>query len=444
MRVVLALALMALLASGCVGFRPANVALEPETGRPYTFQPASRPGPVGDVYLYLAFSGGGTRAAAFAYGVLEELRDTQIGASGEPRRLLDEVDAISGVSGGSFTAAYYGLFGERTFEDFEARFLRKNVQGALLLQALRPKNLLRLLTPYLNRSELAAQYYDRTLFDGATFGDLHAAAGPTIYINATDLSRGFRFTFVPGQFNLICSDLEAFPVSRAVAASSAVPVLLSPVTLQNFAGRCAFQAPEWMAQALKSRTSDPRRYQAAQALASYMNAKERPYIHLVDGGISDNLGMRALLESVSAAGGVESASAYSRIALPDRIAVIIVDAETDPDPGIDLSAAAPSFAALMNSVSGSQIRRYNFETLVLTDSALRAWARELSTAERRVKTHLIDVSFDDFDDAGERSYFKRLPTSFSLSDQQVERLREAGRRLVRESEEFQALLRELQ
>ena len=78
----------------------------------------------GNVLLLLAFSGGGTRAAAFSYGVLQELRDTVYGPNGS-MRLLDEVDGISSVSGGSFTAAYYGLFGDQLFEDYEQTFLKK-------------------------------------------------------------------------------------------------------------------------------------------------------------------------------------------------------------------------------------------------------------------------------------------------------------------------------
>ena len=58
----------------------------------------------GDTTVYLAFSGGGTRAAAVSYGVMQELRDTLIEAKGEQVRLLDEVDTISSVSGGSFTS----------------------------------------------------------------------------------------------------------------------------------------------------------------------------------------------------------------------------------------------------------------------------------------------------------------------------------------------------
>lgn len=78
--------------------------------------------PVNDdeLFVVLAFSGGGTRSAAFAYGVLEKLRDSPISVHGQARRLLDEVDVITSVSGGSFTAAYYGLFGERIFEDFDS------------------------------------------------------------------------------------------------------------------------------------------------------------------------------------------------------------------------------------------------------------------------------------------------------------------------------------
>jgi NTE family protein len=79
-----------------------------------------------ELFVILAFSGGGTRAAAFSYGVLEALRDTQVTIGGQQRRLLDEVDVITSVSGGSYTAAYYGLFGERIFEDFKEKFLYRD------------------------------------------------------------------------------------------------------------------------------------------------------------------------------------------------------------------------------------------------------------------------------------------------------------------------------
>jgi NTE family protein len=142
------------------------------------------------VWLFLAFSGGGTRAAAFSYGVLEELRDTRYSRNGSERRLLDEVDVISSVSGGSFTAAYYGLFGDRIFDDYQDVFLKKNVQKVLINGLLNPLNWFRFMGQGFDRTEMAIDYYDRQIFQGGTFGDMAARPGPQIQINATDLSIG--------------------------------------------------------------------------------------------------------------------------------------------------------------------------------------------------------------------------------------------------------------
>ena len=97
---------------------------------------------------------------------------------GQSRRLLDEVDLISSVSGGSFTAAYYGLYGDRIFRDFETDFLRRPVERDLFLQLFRPRNWVRLASPYFNRSRVAAEYYDEHLFRGATFADLERRPDP--------------------------------------------------------------------------------------------------------------------------------------------------------------------------------------------------------------------------------------------------------------------------
>ena len=393
--------------------------------------------------MLLAFSGGGTRAAAFAYGVLEELRDTEVLVAGERKQLIDEIDTISGVSGGSFPAAYYGLFGDRIFEEFEARFLRRNVQLAILLQALRPFNLLRLTTASLSRSDLAAQYYNEKVFDGATFADLARTKGPRVYINTTDLSGGYRFTFSQEQFDTICSDLDEFSIARAVAASSAVPGLLSPVTLKNYAGSCGQVVPDELHEALETRVSDPRRYRVAEQILSYLDSTKKPYIHLVDGGISDNLGLRASLELLSLAGGAEALVQRYYRSVPEHLLVIIVNAERDADPGIDQSYASPSLTSLMSSVSGAQIRRYNFETILLMRHAARDAAAALSRPGHPVSSNVVEVDFTLFEEEDERNYFRLLPTSFSLADEQIDRLRGAGRQLLRDSPEFQDFLRRL-
>ncbi|MGA3117366.1 MAG: patatin-like phospholipase family protein [Syntrophobacteraceae bacterium] len=113
-----------IVTSGCAHY-PINQPLkqvDPQVG--YRGKNLINPEQDNQLLLMLTFSGGGTRAAAFSYGVLETLRDTTVSIRGRQRRLLDEVDWISGVSGGSFTAAYYGLFRDRIFEDFESKFLK--------------------------------------------------------------------------------------------------------------------------------------------------------------------------------------------------------------------------------------------------------------------------------------------------------------------------------
>ena len=142
-----------------------------------------------ELSLAVAFSGGGTRAAALAYGVMQELRDTRVRLQGTERSLLEAVNVISSVSGGSFTSAYYGLYGNRLFEDFEARFLRRNIEGALLRSLFNP---LQWFSSH-DRTETAVSYYKENLFGEATFSDLIRKNAPLILINTSDLASGERF-----------------------------------------------------------------------------------------------------------------------------------------------------------------------------------------------------------------------------------------------------------
>ena len=116
--------------AGCAHW-PATPRLE-RAGEPgYRIDDNARSGRSDDLLVILAFSGGGTRAAALGYGVLEELRRTEVTVNGAKRRLLDEVDVISAVSGGTFPATYYALRGEKTFEEFETRVLSRNFESEL-------------------------------------------------------------------------------------------------------------------------------------------------------------------------------------------------------------------------------------------------------------------------------------------------------------------------
>jgi NTE family protein len=445
--VMLAIAvLVAVLAgAGCITGPTPNVPItqvDPQHGyRP--FDPAQNK-EAGRIWLILSFSGGGTRAAAYAYGVLEALRDIEIVEQGETIRLLDEVDTISGVSGGSFTAAYYGLFGDRIFYEFEDRFLRKNVQRRLILRALYPWNLLRLFTPLYSRSDMAAGFYHKHVFFESTFADLSAARGPRIHINATDLPSGTTVRFNQNGFDNICSDTDPLPIAYAVAASSAVPLLLSPITLKNYAGQCGMQLPPWFEKALESRATNPRGWRAATSAKIMMDRDKKKYIHLVDGGISDNLGLRMLFDRISAMGGIVDYLAEFDTEPPDHIVLIIVNAENAPDPKIDLSAKAPGTAASLNLVSGAQIRRYNFDSILLARQSISDYATALTTPGHSVKGWTVEVSFDLLPDEEEISYYKRIPTSFKLGDEEVDNLVAVGPRILADSVEFQSFLAELE
>lgn len=165
--------------------------------------------------------------------------------------LCDEIDHVTGVSGGRFTAAYLGLHGRGIFDDFEERFLRRDVQGAQILQLFTPWNWVLLASPFFERSDMIAHCYDRILFEGATFANRAARKGPLIQINATDLATGSPFSFIQDQFDFLCSDLSTYPISRTVAASSAVPGPMSPLTLRNLAGQCGFGPPPWIGKTIE-------------------------------------------------------------------------------------------------------------------------------------------------------------------------------------------------
>ncbi|WP_220124109.1 patatin-like phospholipase family protein [Enterobacter cloacae] len=279
--------------SGCSSFRPwVNVAQITEAQ-----QDDYRTGPV---VVAVTLSGGGARAAAFGLGVLKELKRTEFTLDGRPTTLLDEVSIVSGVSGGSILAAHYAAFGDQTLERFEPDFLLKPFESTLLKQVFYPNNLFNLTSPWFGRTHILAHRFDE-LYEGMTFGDVRKnPKAPSLLITATDLTTGAPFDFTPEQFSLICSDLNSVPLSFAVASSSAVPIILSPMTLRNFSDRCgkALFPPDGEA----SSSTDFRIQLLRQSTDGYLDAKARPYIHLVDGGVSDNLGIRLMIDRLMANG----------------------------------------------------------------------------------------------------------------------------------------------
>ncbi len=442
----LALLLPTLLLNGCAVYsRVNNDHIENEAvSRDWIYKLEMPIAHSGDTLFMLGFSGGGTRAAAFSYGVLEELRDTRIITPTGHYRLLDEVDSISSVSGGSFTAAYYGLFGDRIFDDYEQKFLKNNVQKILLNGILNPFNWWKMLTTGFDRTELAVDYYDNDIFEGKTFGDLKRAHGPYIQINATDLSLGSRFPFTQGFFDLLCADYDHFSIARAVAASSAVPVAFAPIVIKNY-DTCNIEFPAWFSATREQAKKDLRLAEIVKTIDSYVDKSKRRYIHLVDGGITDNLGVRALYDRVILLGSTRRAAGQLlKKNKVNKIVVLLVNAQTHASQPMEQSEDEPSVNEVIDAVTDAQLQRYNTESLILVENSLKKWATDLSTAKRIVKPYFIHIDFDSIADTKTRQLFNNIATSFSLPGHEVEDLVSTARALLRWHPVYQELVHDLQ
>lgn len=394
----------------------------------------------------VTLSGGGARAAAFGLGVLRELKDTRFNWQGRPTTLLDQVGLVSGVSGGSILAAHYAAFGDETLSRFEPDFLLDNVQANLFLRTLSPTWLYRLSSPWYGRSHVLAERLDR-LYQGRSFGDLRARPNaPDLLVMATDLTTGAPFEFTPEQFRLICSDLSQVPLSFAVAASSSVPILLTPMTLRNHAGQCG--VPGNTAAPVASSPDDSFRTRMLAAAASgYQDVHERPYVHLVDGGLADNLGVRSMLDRLLAGGSIRASFREAAPGSIHHLILIAVNSERDLADRIDRSDRVPSTGQMLDALLFGAGARDTQVTLAMLRDDMRRWQRELqqlrgvhdSPFAADVQMHVVSISLRDVTDPDLRRALLQVPTAFTIAPDDVLRLQEAGRMVLRQSPEFQQL-----
>lgn len=452
--------LLIFLIQGCAGHYHVNEELQkidPNSGLRFGQVAENVGGRSDELLVGLAFSGGGTRASAMSYGILEVLRDDTINVNGQQRRLLDEVDIISSVSGGSFTAAYFGLFGDRIFEDFEEKFLNQNVQGHLKGKLFQPWIWAKLSSPTYGRSELASEYYDKILFENKTFADIEARGGPLISVNASEFTLGMQFSFSQNQFDLLCSDLSAFPVSRAVAASSAVPGLFSDVTIHNYAGNCGYQIPDWAEAAVNDPDTTSVRHYLAKKYIQYLDHEKLPYIHLYDGGLTDNLGIQPLQRHLHLYGGAYNYFKETNREKTTRILLVVVNAQAGQMRKYSLVGSNIPLFDTIAGVSAIPLNQYSFISLSDLREKMKTLAINVAEdrcAERRnkgedvtdcddIKVYLAVVDFDNVKNDEKREKLKNIPTSFRLTPEQVDALRQAGKQLLQESDEYQQFLNEM-
>jgi len=312
---------------------------------------------------------------------------------------------------------------------------------------------------------LAADYYDEILFNGATFGDLDRGSGPFIMASATDISTGGRVVFNQTIFNVLCSDLNAVRLSRAAAASSAVPVVLSTVTLNNYGGTCNYTMPAWVR--MFTQSADPPR-PAARAIRelkeveAYADSVHRPYVHLVDGGVSDNVGMRSVLDALQLLEALHTAGLPTRLDQVKRIVVFVVNSLSSPPINWDQFEQGPGLVEVLIKATGTPIDHYSYEATEQLKDIEARWkmarhVRDLarcSTADKespvcaairppQAEIYAIDVSFAAVPDKAERDFLNQQPTSFVLPPEAVDRLRAAAGAAIAASPDFQRLLKDV-
>ncbi len=400
------------------------------------------------LFVCVAFSGGGMRSSAMAMGAIEKLAALEITWEGERKSLLDEVDVISSVSGGSFTAAYFALHGrERLVEDFEGAYFSRSIDRELVLWGICPwLGWGRFISPNFDRADMAAELYE-SIYGEHTFRVIPRRR-PFLVLQATNLGSGDLFAFTQDEFDLLGSDLGSVPIARAVAASSAYPVLLSPIRLRNYPSPKPAHLPAAIQEALaddrdgegqvvrRAAQRDRRRWQWARTRRSYVeDAEQHPFVHLIDGGVADNLGVGFLTEAYRS-GFIRDRIARNAI---KKLIVIVVNARNRPPSDVELDESSPDAYDVLMSTTMTGI-----DTAALEHSE---GLRELLAGRRTpppggVDPHFIELNLDDLPDAERRRELLETPTNYSLELDRVWALRVATGELLERHPELRRLLRD--
>jgi NTE family protein len=400
--------------------------------------------PRGEILLALAFSGGGKRSAAFAYGALLGLRSMTIVDEGHRRPLLDDVDYISSVSGGSFPATYYGLYRDEAFKTFESSFLKRDINAFIFGIYLLPWNWEWLINPLFGTNDAMAAVYDRLMYHGATYADLEKQGLPMISVDATEIAGGIAFPFSQTSFDLLCSDLATFPVSRAVAASAGFPILFTPITLASHRSGCTAYPPPNAPSAGQQDNAGTlsRTAMLVRNARRQMDPERTQWVHLMDGGIADNLALRSLSNSLILLDD-DDAEVQRLASITRRVIVISVDGQAARDPTLGQRRVVTGIGQIISAVSGTQIDAYGFETMLLVDqqvSELTEKIRRIRCGQAKVldghacddvKGGLVQISLSAIADEPTRRRLQAIPTSLTIPDADVDALVDEGQQQMR-------------
>jgi NTE family protein len=270
-----------------------------------------------------------------------------------------------------------------------------------------------------SRSDAFADWLDAALFEGARYRDVRAIGKPMLVVNATDMSAGTPFEFTYDTFNDICSDLASFPVARAVAASAAFPVFMVPVTLTNYAGSSCPGGvddepvePEGLSlEVLRMQT-----YSAELRRARNVTRDVR-YVHLVDGALSDNLGVRALLRLLKYPSPIRiDLGSFS------KLIVISVNARAGGTPALDENGSTPSILKVLNAVASVPMGSSSDNSLSELESFVPTIYPEDKPWVPHKRAKFIKVDLADSAGFCTREFTRWLnsiPTSWSISEEDL-------------------------
>ncbi|HEY0572134.1 MAG TPA: patatin-like phospholipase family protein [Enterovirga sp.] len=391
-----------------------------------------------DLLVKLAFSGGGTRAAAFSYGVMTELERTRAGSTS----MLDRIDFVSGVSGGSVLAAYYGLKKRAALVDFRERFLLRDAEESLNT-GVSVLSISRALAGGVNDSTQFPRWLDANLFQGATFGEFRQDRRPLIWINASDIYNRTTFVFGTTTFSALCSDLSSYPIADAVAASAAVPVLFAPVVIRSYPERCGTKLPERIERVRRDPLAPPMLKAFADAMTRYRDGS-MPYVKLLDGGLVDNFGLSGFtIERLSSETPYGPLTPQQAVKLRRSI-FILADAGRGPAGDWVHTVEGPRGAELVMAAADTAIDASVRASFTAFEATMAQWQAELIrwrcglSAEQRQRYgappnwNCQDLKFSTariaFDQLGpERAkLLNAVPSRFKLPPEQVDLLIAAG------------------
>ena len=446
-RTLLASSMVLLTACHSILYQPSKTLsqIDPEKG--YRLEKTMQQALEKENLVIVTFSGGGSRAVSLGYGVLEQFQQATVRPTERGDTLLQNIDVVYGVSGGSVLAAYLALEGQETIPKFKEFFLKKDFQKKVINEVFSLSNVPRLTSPQFGRSDLLQEQLNLALYNGKTFADLaRKRKGPFAVINATDMTAGQKVSFTQDFFDWLCVDLNDIEIARAVAASSAVPLIFSPITLNNHAGFCHAESKKaFLMQTQPGNHLLLNNFNAMQKrLARYQDSVEQPYLHLVDGGLTDNLGLASLLD-MSNLLSIRKLYAELKKSALRHVVVVSVNAQNERTSHIDKSADVPGVREVVDTVINVPIDKATESTVQYSQKFANQWnAYAKRQRDAKIKVYFVNVSLKDLPEGQLKRDVLNIGTSFYLPESDVDKLREAAKILLMQSKEYHAALKALQ